>query len=43
MITSNIIAMMAARRAVTTYLRMLKTGQVQWDKTEHSFPQGPLR
>lgn len=43
MITSNIIAMMAARRAVATYLRMLKTGQVYWDKTEHSFPQGPLR
>ena len=43
MITSNIIAMMAARRAVSTYLRMLKTGQVHWDKTEHSFPQGPLR
>ena len=43
MITSNIIAMMAARRAIFTYLRMLKTGQVHWDKTEHSFPQGPLR
>jgi adsorption protein B len=43
MITSNIIAMMAARRAVSTYLRMLKTGQVYWDKTEHSFPQGPAR
>ncbi len=42
MITSNIIAMMAARRAVSTYLRMLKTGQVHWDKTEHSFPKGPL-
>jgi adsorption protein B len=43
MITSNIIAMMAARRAVSTYLRMLKTGQVYWEKTEHSFPQGPSR
>lgn len=38
MITSNIIAMMAARRAISIYLRMLKTGQLRWDKTEHSFP-----
>lgn len=43
MITSNIIAMMAARRAVSAYLRMLKTGHVTWDKTEHSFPQDASR
>lgn len=38
MITSNIVSMMAARRAVATYLKMLRTGEVHWDKTDHSFP-----
>lgn len=39
MVISNIIAMMAARRAMSAYVGMLRTGQVHWDKTEHSFPE----
>lgn len=35
---SNVIAMMAARRAVFVYLRMRRDGIVRWDKTAHSFP-----
>ena len=34
----NIIAMMAAGRAVTVYLRMRRDGVVRWDKTRHHFP-----
>jgi adsorption protein B len=33
-VTANIIAMMAARRALTRYL----AGRTQWDKTAHAFP-----
>lgn len=40
MVTSNIVAMMAARRAIAGYLRMLRSGEVHWDKTAHSFPAG---
>ncbi|WP_137754402.1 glycosyl transferase family protein [Sphingopyxis sp. L1A2A] len=32
---ANIIAMLAARRAILLYWRMLRSGQVVWDKTEH--------
>lgn len=32
---ANIIAMLAARRAVVIYWRMLRSGEVVWDKTEH--------
>jgi adsorption protein B len=35
---SNIIAMLAARRAVFRYLHTRKTGQASWDKTSHAFP-----
>ena len=35
---SNIIAMMAARRAVFVYLKMRRDGVVRWDKTTHAFP-----
>ncbi|SMF61850.1 glycosyl transferase family protein [Allosphingosinicella indica] len=38
-VVSNIIAMMAARRALTSYLGIRRTGLVQWDKTRHAFPQ----
>lgn len=38
MLVSNIIAMMAARRAVFSYAELLRTGRVSWDKTEHTFP-----
>ncbi|WP_428628738.1 glycosyl transferase family protein [Sphingopyxis sp.] len=32
---ANIMAMLAARRAVMIYWRMLRSGEVVWDKTEH--------
>jgi adsorption protein B len=32
---ANIVAMLAARRAVFVYWRMLGSGQVVWDKTQH--------
>ena len=38
-ITANIIAMLAARRAMVRYLRLLRTGAQRWDKTAHAFPQ----
>ncbi len=37
-VLANIIAMMAARRAVALYLRMRRDGVVRWDKTAHQFP-----
>jgi len=37
-ILANIIAMIAARRAVSIYLRMRRDGVVRWDKTTHIFP-----
>lgn len=38
MVISNIIAMMAARKAVFGYVQMLRDGHVRWDKTEHRSP-----
>lgn len=32
---SNVIAILSARRAVMLYWRMLRSGEVVWDKTEH--------
>ncbi len=32
---ANIMAMLAARRALVIYWRMLRSGDVVWDKTEH--------
>jgi adsorption protein B len=32
---ANVIAILAARRAVALYWRMLRSGRVVWDKTEH--------
>jgi len=37
-IIANIIAMMAARRAVMLYLRYLRGARLVWDKTSHRFP-----
>ena len=37
-VTGNIIAIMAARRALFRYLTMLRTGAAAWDKTAHAFP-----
>jgi adsorption protein B len=41
--TSNYIALLAARRAVAAYVRMLAGGVPQWDKTAHQFPDDPAR
>lgn len=35
---ANVIALMAARRAVTIYRRSRRDGVVRWDKTDHQFP-----
>lgn len=32
---ANVIAVLAARRAIVLYWRMLRSGEVVWDKTEH--------
>ncbi|OHD09736.1 glycosyl transferase family protein [Sphingopyxis sp. RIFCSPHIGHO2_12_FULL_65_19] len=37
---ANVIAMLAARRAVMLYWRMLRSGEVVWDKTEHLDHEG---
>ena len=37
-VVSNIIAMMAARRAVFRYLSIRRSGRPAWDKTTHAFP-----
>lgn len=38
---SNIIAVMAARRAVYVYRKMRQTGKIAWDKTAHRSPIAP--
>jgi adsorption protein B len=37
-IVANVIAMMAARRAVTRYAGLARQGPIAWDKTSHIFP-----
>jgi adsorption protein B len=37
-VTSNIIAMIAARRALWQYWKLLRGGALKWDKTGHVFP-----
>lgn len=37
-VLGNIVAMMAARRAVGEYLKMRRGGRPFWDKTDHVFP-----
>ena len=32
---ANVVAILAARRAVFLYWRMLRSGEVLWEKTEH--------
>lgn len=34
-LVANIIAILAARRAVVAYWRILRSGQIVWEKTEH--------
>lgn len=38
-VTSNIIAMLAARRALWQYCKLLRGGVLKWDKTGHIFPE----
>ena len=38
-VTGNIIAMMAARRALARYLGLRGGGAPRWDKTAHAFPR----
>jgi adsorption protein B len=35
---SNVVAMLAARRAVFRYIEIRRTGRTGWDKTGHAFP-----
>tara|TARA_R110000782_G_scaffold182437_5_gene272654 strand:- start:2231 stop:3658 length:1428 start_codon:yes stop_codon:yes gene_type:complete len=39
---ANIVAMLAARRAIGIYIRQLRGGTVVWDKTQHRFPTAAL-
>ncbi|OAN65948.1 hypothetical protein A7X12_14535 [Sphingomonas sp. TDK1] len=38
MLVANLIGLLAARRALSTYLGLLGGGPVRWDKTAHQFP-----
>lgn len=38
MVIANIIAMMAARRALILYIRLWTGGPLRWEKTAHRFP-----
>ena len=38
MLVGNIVAMMAARRALVRYASMLRGAPARWDKTVHQFP-----
>lgn len=42
MIVSNMIAIMAAWRAILIYVRSLRSGRVVWDKTTHHFPEAEM-
>lgn len=38
-LAGNVVALLAARRAVAIYLRLLRGSAPQWDKTAHQFPE----
>jgi adsorption protein B len=38
LVVSNLVSLLAARRALTRYVVMLRGGDVHWDKTSHAFP-----
>lgn len=38
MLVANVISLLAARRAVALYWKMLRGGPPRWDKTAHHFP-----
>ena len=42
LIVANVISIIAARRALVAYLRLMRTGEVRRDKTRHHFPADPL-
>lgn len=43
MVVGNLVALLAARRALTRYIAMLRGGPLWWDKTAHEFPIGLRR
>lgn len=38
LIVGNVIAMLAARRAMVQYLGLMRGKALRWDKTAHHFP-----
>jgi adsorption protein B len=38
-IIANLVALLAARRAIFRYLSMLRGAELRWDKTAHHFPE----
>jgi adsorption protein B len=40
-VIANLIALLAARRAIFRYLAMLRGAELRWDKTAHHFPTLP--
>ncbi len=40
---ANIIAILAARRALAVYVGLLRGTPLLWDKTQHRFPANPVR
>jgi adsorption protein B len=41
-LVANLVALLAARRAVTAYVRSLRGGKLTWDKTAHVFPNDAI-
>ncbi|WP_367305058.1 glycosyl transferase family protein [Sphingomonas tagetis] len=39
-VVANLVALLAARRALALYWRTLRGERAQWDKTAHRFPEG---
>lgn len=39
---ANLVAMLAARRAVWLYIRTIRGGPLVWEKTQHRFPDGEV-
>ncbi|GAA0737608.1 hypothetical protein GCM10009075_14790 [Sphingomonas trueperi] len=42
MVVGNYIGLLAARRALWIYVRLLAGGPLRWDKTAHQFPSTPF-
>lgn len=41
-LVANLVALLAARRAIVAYARMLRGGALRWDKTPHVFPHAAV-